>query len=150
MIHNQCWTSDRLAKRNLSRPSCCPLCEQEDETINHILVNCVFSRQFWFFLLQRWGSLLFVRSRLMLSSMTGGRIVLTPWERSSRKGSTLLLCWEIGFFGGKGMTVFNGKSPYLATALISAGNELWCWSSAGAKGLALLTAQSNILNSLVV
>jgi hypothetical protein len=46
--------------------------------------------------------------------------------------------------------VFNGRSPHLATALTLAGNELWCWSSAGAKGLALLTAQSDILNGLVV
>jgi hypothetical protein len=39
---------------------------------------------------------------------------------------------------------------HLATALITAGNEIWCWSSAGAKGLGLLTAQIELLNGLVV
>ena len=29
----------------------CPLCDQESETINHLLVACVFSGQFWFGLL---------------------------------------------------------------------------------------------------
>lgn len=31
-IRNRCWTSDRLARRGLSHPDRCPLCDQEDET----------------------------------------------------------------------------------------------------------------------
>jgi hypothetical protein len=53
VIHNRCWTADRLAKRNLPHPNLCLLCEQEQEFINHLLVGCVFARQFWFILLQR-------------------------------------------------------------------------------------------------
>jgi hypothetical protein len=30
-------------------------CDQDDETIQHLLVRCVFARQFWFALLQRFG-----------------------------------------------------------------------------------------------
>jgi hypothetical protein len=36
--------------------------------------------------------------------------------------------------------VFNGKSPHLSTALSLAGDEIWRWSIAGAKGLSLLAA----------
>jgi hypothetical protein len=43
-IHNQCWTADRLAQRGLPNPSCCVLCDQVGEDIQHILVGCVFSR----------------------------------------------------------------------------------------------------------
>jgi hypothetical protein len=55
VLHNRCWTADRLAKRNLPHPNLCLLCEQEQESINHLLVGCVFARQFWFILLQRVG-----------------------------------------------------------------------------------------------
>ncbi|GJM97679.1 hypothetical protein PR202_ga14621 [Eleusine coracana subsp. coracana] len=51
--HNRCWTADRLARRNMPHPSHCLLCDQEEETINHLLVGCVFARQFWLLFLQR-------------------------------------------------------------------------------------------------
>jgi hypothetical protein len=51
VAHKRCWTADRLYKQELSHPECCPLCDQEFEDIDHLLVGCVFSRQFcyrWF------------------------------------------------------------------------------------------------------
>jgi hypothetical protein len=47
----RCWTADRLQKRGLNHPERCPLCDQEPETIDHLLVGCVFARNFWFMLL---------------------------------------------------------------------------------------------------
>jgi len=49
------WTADRLAKRGLNHPPKCPLCDQIEETIDHLLVSCVFTRQFWFIILQQFG-----------------------------------------------------------------------------------------------
>jgi len=43
-IRNRCWTADRLAKRGLQHPERCVLCDQEEETIQHILTSCVFAR----------------------------------------------------------------------------------------------------------
>ena len=37
VAHNRCWTADRLERRGLPRSACCPLCDQAQETINHIL-----------------------------------------------------------------------------------------------------------------
>jgi hypothetical protein len=51
--HNRCWTTDKLARRGLPHPECYPLCDQQPESINHLLVSCVFSRQVWLELLQR-------------------------------------------------------------------------------------------------
>jgi hypothetical protein len=34
--HDHCWTGDILARRNLPRPDCYPLCHQK-ETINYLL-----------------------------------------------------------------------------------------------------------------
>ena len=57
VFHNRVWTADRLAKRNLAHPESCPLCDQEDETINHLLVGCVFARQVWSLVLHQFGLL---------------------------------------------------------------------------------------------
>jgi hypothetical protein len=53
--HGRCLTTDRLARRNLSHPELCPLCDQEEYTINHLQTSYEFSREFYFILLQRVG-----------------------------------------------------------------------------------------------
>jgi len=55
VAHNRCWTADRLVRRGLPHPEYCPLCDQEDETIDHLLVSCVFEREFRFFLFRQFG-----------------------------------------------------------------------------------------------
>jgi hypothetical protein len=47
VAHNQVWAADRLARRNLPHPEFCPLCDLVHETINHLLVGCVFARLVW-------------------------------------------------------------------------------------------------------
>lgn len=54
-VNNRCWTSDRLAKFRLQHPDACPLCDQEEETIQHLLVKCVFSRKVWLYILEKIG-----------------------------------------------------------------------------------------------
>ncbi|GJN34769.1 hypothetical protein PR202_gb23464 [Eleusine coracana subsp. coracana] len=54
-IRNHCWIADRLARRNLPHPTQYPLCDQEDETVQHLLTSCVFAQQFWFKLLELLG-----------------------------------------------------------------------------------------------
>jgi hypothetical protein len=53
--HKRSWTSDQLAWRGLPHPEHCPLCDQEDETLDHLLVSCVLTWQFWYTVLQQVG-----------------------------------------------------------------------------------------------
>jgi hypothetical protein len=53
--HNRCWTTDRLARRGLSHPECCPMCDQAPKMINHLLVGCTFAREFWYHFLSQVG-----------------------------------------------------------------------------------------------
>jgi hypothetical protein len=53
---NRCWAADRLAKRGLPHPSKCPLCDQESESLNQLLVSCVFTRVFWYKVLRKFGT----------------------------------------------------------------------------------------------
>lgn len=46
-VQGRCWTSDRLARRGLPHQDACPLCDQQDETIQHLLISRVFARQVW-------------------------------------------------------------------------------------------------------
>ena len=46
-----------MARRGLDHPDKCPLCDQQDETIQHILVSCVFARETWTKVLIRVGLL---------------------------------------------------------------------------------------------
>jgi hypothetical protein len=46
VAQNKCWTADRLAKRGMNHLARCPLCEQDSETINHLLVSYVFLESF--------------------------------------------------------------------------------------------------------
>jgi hypothetical protein len=55
VAHNKCWTADHLARRGLQHHPKCLLCDQEEETLNHLLVICVFAREFWFELLLSWN-----------------------------------------------------------------------------------------------
>jgi hypothetical protein len=48
VAHKKCWTADRLAHHGMDHPDKCPLCDQEEETIDHLLVSCAFAKKFWF------------------------------------------------------------------------------------------------------
>jgi hypothetical protein len=65
------WIAGRLAKRNLPHPVACPLCDQEVETINHLLAWCAFVREVWTTTLQRFGLIRLVAAS-NLSGPKGG------------------------------------------------------------------------------
>jgi hypothetical protein len=37
----------------MNHPEHCPLCDQEDEDIDHLMLLCVFAREFWYKVLQK-------------------------------------------------------------------------------------------------
>jgi hypothetical protein len=41
----RCWTAERLAHRGLPHHAVCPLCDQAIKSIQHLLVECTFTRQ---------------------------------------------------------------------------------------------------------
>jgi hypothetical protein len=49
------WTGDRRARHGLEARELCYLCDQGQETIDHIIAACPFSREVWFYLLQALG-----------------------------------------------------------------------------------------------
>ena len=143
VAHNRCWTADRLARRNLPRPERCLFCDQEEETIHHILAGCVFARQFWYVLLQRVG-------HATISPQLPDKNFMAWWSKAAdsvssttRKGlNSIIILGAWVLWKHRNDCVFNGKSPNLSTALVVAGEEIrWGGDMADAKDLALLTDQ---------
>ena len=54
-VRDRCWTADHLVKRNLPHPNQCPLCDQADKTIQHLLTSCIFACKFLFLVLSPLG-----------------------------------------------------------------------------------------------
>jgi hypothetical protein len=66
----------------MNHPARCPLCDQESETINHLLVSYVFSRVFWYNILRKCG----LHS---LAPHQGDNYFMVWWERASAQVSGL-------------------------------------------------------------
>jgi hypothetical protein len=119
----------------------CPLCDQEDETIDHLLVSCVFARQFWYLFLKQ----VEVHS---LAPQPMDLVFDEWWERAhkatsglTRKGLNSLIilgAWVI--WKHRNRCVFDGASPNMVEALILLGEECRLWMMVGARGLSHLMA----------
>jgi hypothetical protein len=54
-LRDRCWTAERRKRHGLQQDDTCMLCNQEVESISHLLVGCSFSRQVWYNFLHRIG-----------------------------------------------------------------------------------------------
>ena len=139
--HNRCWTADRLTRRNLPHPERCPLCDQAEETIDHLLVSCIFTRQVWFRILQKLG-LQTLTPEVETASFDEW------WETTSNRvdgqvqkglNSIIILgAWSI--WNHRNRCVFDGISPNLNVVLSAVEEEMHLWSWAGARGVSHLLA----------
>jgi hypothetical protein len=135
----RCWTADMLQKRGLSHPERCPLCDQEPETIDH-LVGCVFARNFWF-ILPGQVNLQSFTPQIEENVMQWWKNCSDQLQRIARKGLNSLIIlglWTI--WNHRNRCVFDGLSPNLETAIRRAEEEREMWELDVAKSLALLTA----------
>lgn len=120
--------ADRLRRRGVPHPEACPLCDQCDETIDHLLLGCVLAREIWFHVL-RWAGL----ERL---AETGGKIV----GADTRKGTNSLMIFTAWFLWKyRNRVVFDNETPTAhATLIREIKDEALRWVSARAKWLGRL------------
>jgi hypothetical protein len=139
VAHKKCWTADRLARRGLDHLEKCPLCDQDEEIIDHLLVSCVFAKQFWFEFLRQ--------ANLQGLAPQSGTVSFLDWWRRATELSTglekrginsliILGAWTLW----KHLAFFM-LTPNLAVGLAQAAEERKMWELAGAKGVSFLMAQ---------
>ena len=54
-LHGRLWTAERRKSHGLQLQAACALCDQHDETTDHLLCSCVYAREVWSRLLQPFG-----------------------------------------------------------------------------------------------
>lgn len=129
ILKDRVWTSDRLARHGLPHQETCPLCSQEQESIDHLLIACVFARSVWFEVLSALGQ----EDR---SPGPGDRLLhwctaLASGQRNRKDLNTLamLVLWEM--WKHRNAVVFDNASPSLQDILrliVNVGRE---WVLAG-------------------
>lgn len=80
VLLGRCWTSVRLQRHNLPNHGNCALCAQEAETIDHLTITCVYTREVWFPALRR--------PRLQHLAPTVNNRSLVDWWLHTRKRSS--------------------------------------------------------------
>ncbi|RCV21737.1 hypothetical protein SETIT_4G161900v2, partial [Setaria italica] len=113
----------------------------EDETIQHLLCSCVFSRQFWFQLLRIFG----LPDIAPQPSSTGffdwwQQAGSTLDKRTKRGFNSLVILGAWLSWKERNDIVFNGASPTIERVLLLAQEEAALWRLASAKGISELVA----------
>jgi hypothetical protein len=72
------WTADRRRWHGLNAPDHCHPCDQEPETIDHIVASCSFSRQVWWNILAVLGA---------NAAQIGRSSILDWWDAWRRAGT---------------------------------------------------------------
>ena len=121
--------------------------DQADESIDHLLIECVFSRQFWYYILRQVG----IHS---LAPQPSDTSFDDWWEKASaatsgltQKGLNSLIVLEAWIiWNHRNSCVFDGANPNIAETLKLARDERRRWTMAGAHGLSHLTAPAQAVS----
>jgi hypothetical protein len=140
VAHKRCWTADRLAKRGLNHPEKCLLCDQEEENIDHLLVQCSFSREFWYLLLRKFGLHSLAPQPTANSFLGWWEVVGGAVHGLTKKGlNSLIILGAWTLWNHRNKCIFDGCNPSMSSSLRAADEERRC-EVAGAKRLTHLAA----------
>jgi hypothetical protein len=145
VAHSRCWTADRLAEKGLPHPQNCLLCDQEEETLNHLLVSCVFSREVWFQIMRSVGlqHLAPGHENSSFEDWWEGVTFSTvgPAYKGLHKGLNslnILGAWAI--WNHRNRCVLNGVQPCTNLVINWVNEESHLWCRAEARGLSNILA----------
>lgn len=135
---DRCWTGERRLRHGLSTSDTCAVCDQESESISHLLLQCPFAKQVWFHSLSKLGlqACLPGPEPLMRLSRLGLRrlpLVLPPSLLKAARSIIILTLWRI--WKSRNDVVFNNLSPCHMDLSLSILEEARLWILAGAKEL---------------
>jgi hypothetical protein len=133
---NHCWTADWLTRHGLDHPARCLMCDQDEETMQHIQVTCVFSREIWFQVLSLVGLQQYTpqASDGNFHERWQAAEFLVPSQYCPGFNSLVVLVvwclWKL-----RHECVFEDASPCTPRIIEDIKDEARIWCMAGAKGL---------------
>jgi hypothetical protein len=110
VAHRKCWTTDRLARKGLSHPAVCPLCDQVEEFGLQVLAPSLDDVNFddW------WAN---------ASGRVSGQV------QKGLNFTIILGAWNL--WNPRSRCVFDGASPDITNVILTTKEELQQWSIAG-------------------
>uniref|UniRef100_A0A452YRW9 Reverse transcriptase zinc-binding domain-containing protein n=1 Tax=Aegilops tauschii subsp. strangulata TaxID=200361 RepID=A0A452YRW9_AEGTS len=135
---DRCWSAERRARHGLPHDPHCKLCDQEFETMDHLLVQCVFSRITWHEILS-WCRLPVPLPDANSSFFAWWSALLAASPASPRKGLNSLVAltaWSI--WKHRNAALFDDLRPSTDALVHTIKEEARLWSRAGALGLAFI------------
>ena len=141
-LHGRLWTAERRKSHGLQLQAACALCDQHDETTDHLLCSCVYAREVWSRLLQPFGfhGAAPQQTSTLLDWWQLGRTSLPQVLRRSFDSMVLLATWCL--WKERNRQTFDRRSRTPSELLSIIMEEADAWIGAGFGSLALLTAQA--------
>lgn len=130
------WTGDRRRRHGLDAWELCYLCDQAEETIDHILASCPVTREVWFFALQAFGKQL---PQTASSTFQWWRTLRRLFHGDQRPGLDSLfaiISWTI--WKERNARCFRGAAAAISDLLQLIKGEADAWIEASARGLRAL------------
>jgi hypothetical protein len=96
-LHHRIWTADRRMRHGLQDSAACALCDQDDETVDHLLVGCAYARELWYRLLRPggWDPLVPALGSSLAAWWMDSRSLLPANLRRSFDSVRLLVSWVL-------------------------------------------------------
>ena len=120
-------TLDQLKRRGMSFANKCFMCEEEDETIDHLLIHCKFAKMLWDLFLSIVGiSWVFPHSVLHTLLAWQGAVV----GKKRRKiwfAAPLCLFWNL--WRARNLMVFENEAPSVQRIKVNFVSNLWTWAN---------------------
>jgi hypothetical protein len=104
------------------------LCDQEQETVQHLLTTCVFARPFWHDILSPYNMGHLIPSPAEVSFAEWWRGAINQIDKDKKKGfnsAIILGAWCLWL--QRNRVVFHEESPSIVKVLRSFLDELACW-----------------------
>jgi hypothetical protein len=135
----KCWTADRLEKCRLDHPERCPFCDQEGESIDHLPVAYVFSRQCCFLMLRQFKPQGWAPQPNNQSFMDWWKDVSETVAGPIREGlNSLIILGAWVLQNHRNRCVFDVQTPSINAVLSHVGEERQVWEYSGTKELSFL------------
>jgi hypothetical protein len=140
VMHGRCWTAERRFRHGLQQSDTCIFCDQGSETMDHILLQCYFSREVWHVWLDKMHlqEIVIINDEQALQWWLRTRKLIPKPLRRGFDSLFFLIGWML--WKERNTRTFNRTAASAAQLVLRIHDEAQSWCVAGNKQLRGLLA----------